>query len=137
MRASPGRRCRRASRPTPDTSSATPSRFRFWPSTAVAILGRSPPQGAANRSRAGTEPVVIDVYAYAADGKADVNDAKAGSRVVQLSADCSDKAAFARPIDVKVNDVGTRNHQRPDLPVIQAKDVAHHLAFLLFDQAGL
>jgi hypothetical protein len=49
---------------------------------------------------AGTEPVVIDVYAYAADGKADVNDAKAGSRVAQLSADCSDKAAFARPIDV-------------------------------------
>ncbi len=49
---------------------------------------------------AGAEPVVIDVYAYAADGKADVGDAKAGSRVAQLSADCSDKAAFARPIDV-------------------------------------
>ena len=48
----------------------------------------------------GTEPVVIDVYAYAADGKADVNDAHAGSRVAQLSADCNDKAAFARPIDV-------------------------------------
>ncbi len=41
----------------------------------------------------GAEPVVIDVYAYAADGKADVSDAKAGSRVAQLSADCSDKAA--------------------------------------------
>lgn len=49
---------------------------------------------------AGNEPVVIDVYAYVADGKADVGDAKAGSRVAQLSADCSDKAAFARPIDV-------------------------------------
>ncbi len=48
----------------------------------------------------GAEPVVIDVHTYAADGKADVNDAKAGSRVVQLSADCSDKAAFSRPIDV-------------------------------------
>jgi hypothetical protein len=48
----------------------------------------------------GAEPVVIDVYAYAADGKADVNDAKAGSRVTQLSADCTDKAAFSRPIDV-------------------------------------
>ena len=48
----------------------------------------------------GAEPVVIDVYAYAADGKADVSDASAGSRVAQLSADCSDKAAFARPIDV-------------------------------------
>lgn len=48
----------------------------------------------------GAEPVVIDVYTYAADGKADVNDAKAGSRVAQLSADCSDKAAFSRPIDV-------------------------------------
>lgn len=49
---------------------------------------------------AGAEPVVIDVHAYSADGKADVGDAQAGSRVAQLSADCSDKAAFARPIDV-------------------------------------
>jgi hypothetical protein len=49
---------------------------------------------------AGAEPVVIDVYAYAADGRADVNDARSGSRVAQLSADCSDKAAFAQPIDV-------------------------------------
>jgi hypothetical protein len=48
----------------------------------------------------GAEPVVIDVYAYPADGKVDVNDAHAGARVTQLSADCSDKAAFARPIDV-------------------------------------
>lgn len=49
---------------------------------------------------AGAEPVVIDVYAYAGDGKSAVTDASAGSRVAQLSADCSDKAAFARPIDV-------------------------------------
>jgi hypothetical protein len=48
----------------------------------------------------GAEPVVIDVYAYAGDGKSAVGDASAGSRVAQLSADCSDKAAFARPIDV-------------------------------------
>jgi hypothetical protein len=48
----------------------------------------------------GGEPVVVDVYAYAADGRADVGDAQAGTRVAQLSADCSDKAAFARPIDV-------------------------------------
>jgi hypothetical protein len=48
----------------------------------------------------GAEPVVIDVYAYAGDGKSTVADASAGSRVAQLSADCSDKAAFARPIDV-------------------------------------
>ena len=48
----------------------------------------------------GAEPVVIDVHAYAADGKADVSDATAGSRVAQLSADCNDKAAFSRPIDV-------------------------------------
>ena len=48
----------------------------------------------------GAEPVVIDVYAYAADGKSAVSDASAGSRVAQLSADCTDKAAFARPIDV-------------------------------------
>ncbi|MES2957588.1 MAG: hypothetical protein V4792_05335 [Pseudomonadota bacterium] len=48
----------------------------------------------------GAEPVVVDVYAYAADGKSAVADASAGSRVAQLSADCTDKAAFARPIDV-------------------------------------
>ena len=48
----------------------------------------------------GAEPVVIDVYAYAADGQADVADAKAGSRVAQLSANCSDNPAFSRPIDV-------------------------------------
>ncbi len=48
----------------------------------------------------GAEPVVIDVYAYAADGKSAASDASAGSRAAQLSADCSDKAAFARPIDV-------------------------------------
>ena len=48
----------------------------------------------------GNEPVVVEVHAYAADGKADVADTQAGGRVAQLSADCSDKAAFARPIDV-------------------------------------
>ena len=48
----------------------------------------------------GAEPVVIDVYAYAANGKSEVADASAGSRVVQLSADCTDKNAFTRPIDV-------------------------------------
>ena len=48
----------------------------------------------------GAEPVVIDVYAYAGDGKSAVADASAGTRVAQLSADCSDKAAFGRPIDV-------------------------------------
>jgi hypothetical protein len=48
----------------------------------------------------GAEPVVVDVSAYAADGRADVADAHAGSRVAQLSAQCGDNAAFARPIDV-------------------------------------
>jgi len=48
----------------------------------------------------GAEPVVIEVSAYAADGRADVADAHAGSRVAQLSAQCGDNAAFARPIDV-------------------------------------
>jgi hypothetical protein len=38
----------------------------------------------------GAEPVVIEVYAYAGDGRADVDDAHAGSRVAQLSASCSD-----------------------------------------------
>ena len=48
----------------------------------------------------GNEPVVVDVYAYTGDGKADVADTQAGSRVAQLSAGCSDNAAFSRPIDV-------------------------------------
>lgn len=48
----------------------------------------------------GAEPVVIDVYAYAADGKADVSDTSAGTRIAQLSAYCTDNPAFARPIDV-------------------------------------
>lgn len=48
----------------------------------------------------GNEPVVVDVYAYSGDGKADVGDASAGSKIAQLSADCTDRAAFSRPIDV-------------------------------------
>jgi hypothetical protein len=48
----------------------------------------------------GAEPVVIDVNTYAGDGRGDVNDTPAGSRVAQLSADCNDRNAFARPIDV-------------------------------------
>jgi hypothetical protein len=48
----------------------------------------------------GAEPVVIEVSAYAGDGKGDVGDTRAGSRVAQLSADCTDRNAFARPIDV-------------------------------------
>jgi hypothetical protein len=48
----------------------------------------------------GAEPVVFDVYAYAADGKADVGDASAGTKVAQLTADCRDNPAFTRPIDV-------------------------------------
>jgi hypothetical protein len=48
----------------------------------------------------GAEPVVIDVHAYAADGRADVADAHAGTRVAQLSANCTDNPAFSRPIDV-------------------------------------
>ncbi len=48
----------------------------------------------------GAEPVVIEVYAYAGDGRADVGDTRAGSRVAQFSASCSDNPAFARPIDV-------------------------------------
>jgi hypothetical protein len=48
----------------------------------------------------GNEPVVVDVYAYSGDGKSDVGDATAGTKVAQLSANCTDHAAFARPIDV-------------------------------------
>jgi hypothetical protein len=48
----------------------------------------------------GAEPVVVEVHAYAGDGRADVADTQAGSRVAQFSANCSDNPAFARPIDV-------------------------------------
>jgi len=48
----------------------------------------------------GNEPVVVDVYLYRGDGKSDIGDATAGSKVAQMSADCNDHAAFSRPVDV-------------------------------------
>ena len=48
----------------------------------------------------GAEPVVVEVHAFAGDGRADVADTQAGSPVAQFSAGCSDNPAFARPIDV-------------------------------------
>ena len=48
----------------------------------------------------GAEPVVIDVYAYAGNGRGELADTQAGSRIAQLSADCTSNPAFARPIDV-------------------------------------
>jgi hypothetical protein len=71
------------------------------------------PEAASNRLRSatfqfsgkpsqcvGAEPVVVDVYAYTGDGKGDLADVTAGTRIAQMSADCTDQAAFARPIDV-------------------------------------
>ncbi len=48
----------------------------------------------------GGEMVVVDLYAYLADGRADVADTAAGSRIAQLRADCQTNPAFAQPIDV-------------------------------------
>lgn len=48
----------------------------------------------------GAEPVVVDVYAYSGDGKGEVGDLTSGSKLAQMSADCTDNAAFSRPIDV-------------------------------------
>lgn len=48
----------------------------------------------------GTEPVVVDVYAYTGDGRGEIGDTTAGTKIAQLSADCTDRAAFSRPIDV-------------------------------------
>ena len=48
----------------------------------------------------GAEPVVIDVYAYPANGSGEVADAGAGTRVAQLRADCATNLAFNQPIDV-------------------------------------
>src|SRR5262245_36503411 len=45
----------------------------------------------------GAEPVVIDVYAYAGDGQAEVTDSTAGTRVAQMRADCGTNPAFAQP----------------------------------------
>lgn len=44
--------------------------------------------------------MVIDIYAYAGDGRGDVGDANVGSRVAQMRADCSDRSAFSQPVDV-------------------------------------
>ncbi|HTP74001.1 MAG TPA: hypothetical protein VML58_17455 [Burkholderiaceae bacterium] len=48
----------------------------------------------------GAEPVVIDVYAYAGDGRGDVADSTAGTRVAQMRADCATNPAFTQPVDV-------------------------------------
>ena len=48
----------------------------------------------------GDEQVVVDVFAYAGDGRSDVTDSTAGTRVATLSADCKDNPAFNKPIDV-------------------------------------
>lgn len=48
----------------------------------------------------GGEPVVIDVHAYAANGKGEVADASAGTRLMQMRADCTTNPAFNQPIDV-------------------------------------
>ena len=48
----------------------------------------------------GAEPVVIDVYAYPANGSSEATDASAGTRVAQLRADCATNPAFNQPIDV-------------------------------------
>lgn len=49
---------------------------------------------------AGAEPVVVDVYAYPADGRSEPVDANAGVRVAQLRADCAAKSVFGQRIDV-------------------------------------
>ncbi|MEO8185746.1 MAG: hypothetical protein ABI580_00080 [Burkholderiaceae bacterium] len=48
----------------------------------------------------GDEPVVVDVFAYAGDGRSDVTDSTAGTRIATLSANCKDNPAFNKPIDV-------------------------------------
>ena len=71
------------------------------PETAAARVRSASFQFSGKQSQCvGSEPVVIDVYAYAADGRVDVGDAHAGTRIAQLSANCSDNPGFARPIDV-------------------------------------
>jgi hypothetical protein len=42
-----------------------------------------------------------------------------------------------RILDVEVDDVGARDHQRGDLPIVQAEHIAHHLVFMALDDAGV
>jgi hypothetical protein len=46
----------------------------------------------------GNEPVVVDVHTYAGDGRADIGDASAGTKIAQLRADCTDHAAQAKNV---------------------------------------
>jgi hypothetical protein len=48
----------------------------------------------------GDEQVVVDVFAYQGDGRSDVTDSTAGTRIATLAADCRDNPAFNKPIDV-------------------------------------
>ncbi len=71
------------------------------PETAPTRVRSATLQSSGHQSQCiGAEPVVIDVYAYPADGKGEVTDATSGTRVAQMSAECRDNPAFARPIDV-------------------------------------
>jgi hypothetical protein len=42
-----------------------------------------------------------------------------------------------RKVSVHPTDVSARHHQRRQGPLVQAKHVLHHLAFMVFDQAGV
>lgn len=48
----------------------------------------------------GAEPVAVDVYAYPGNGRSEVADATAGTRVAQLRAVCTTNPAFTESIDV-------------------------------------
>ena len=42
-----------------------------------------------------------------------------------------------RFVQIQTDNVATRHHQRGDLTVVQTKHIAHHLAFVLFDNARI
>ncbi len=44
---------------------------------------------------------------------------------------------FKGKLDVEIDDIGAGNHQRTDLAIIEAEDIAHHVVLLALDHAGL
>ena len=71
------------------------------PETAPARVRSATFQFSGRQSQcSGAEPVVIDIYAYPANGKGEAADASAGTRVAQMRADCATNPAFNQPIDV-------------------------------------
>ncbi len=54
-----------------------------------------------------------------------------------LGLDHQHEVVVERTLQVEVDDVGARDHQRAEQAFVEAEDVAHHLVFLALDHASL